>query len=188
MNIPISVEYLLSNLFGKHRYQGAVGPRSLATWKDDLVRIFTYVRKAIHCSVHGDDAHRQHMESRCDEAIADIKAVRNEDTANGEAIAALIGLCLDLLGGVPDNRDQQAPWNDSFWTLRRYRSLSYTRTPNQIVAHVLRCAELEGPNARPLYEDLANHLQSQSRGDARKFLAWYREKYPDRFVAEIAGR
>jgi hypothetical protein len=45
MYVPISFEYLLSNLFGKLQYHGYVGAVSSKIWKRDIGKIAKYIRK-----------------------------------------------------------------------------------------------------------------------------------------------
>lgn len=185
LHLPLSFEHLLSRLFGKSNYHGMTGEYSLSDWKHEIIRIFEYLKKAIHYTASGDAGHQRRMEQLCGRAIESLRAATNSDAVNVQAIEALATMCFEILGGVPDNWDRRAPWHPRYWTLIEHRSLHYVRTPEQVARHLLRCGEdRRGQGGWPSSKTVFNRYR---REQARDFVEWFRHSYPELFEREFFG-
>ncbi len=185
MYAPISIEYLLSSLFGKLNYHGYVGSVSIPTWRKDLIKTTKYIRKAIEINVQCDAIHKSSLLETCDrlqEQLAKSKTVTSLHAAAFEHQTKLIFL---LLGNMPDHWRSRAPYSDKHWELDGHRTMQYQQTSAQNAYLLINLADIRKQlHVKPKnYEDLHDAFYRGSGGDPEVFLDWFKKEFPTEYCS-----
>lgn len=180
INIPISFEYLLSFLFGKHNYHGHCGFRPLATWKKEQLKLIKTIRKAVKINIDSDIYHCNGIIKTCDFAIQQIKDAKTKDAVNTAMIEYCVKIIFALLGNFPDNWDKKGTSNWQTWKLDSFRKLIYTSTVDNKANLILSLAESSKYGGKlPSDRDLFMKRIFEFAGDSEKFVNWFKYKYPE---------
>jgi hypothetical protein len=105
------------------------------------------------------------------------EALNGRGNAGIEMILSIMGIVLELLGGVPDYSDRTVLRRYHYYYLHGLRTLQYYQTPYQKVNTIL-----EAIHYKP-YCDYHKNDRNDVYGhtyhmDPADFLKWYKEKYP----------
>lgn len=178
--VPISIEYLMSELFGKLQYHGYVGAVSRSTWKKDLLKVAKYIKRAVLLNVETDAIHRKKVLATCDALLQDLGAASTINAANAAVIEHLIRLVFLLLGNMPDHWRRRSPYSDSFWKLNGHRTLHYSQSVEQKVATLINAVDIQKRVEVPLEEhpNLHEAFYLGFKGNSSEFLTWFKNKYP----------
>ena len=180
VNVPISLEYLFSSLFGKAKYHGYVGAVSARTWKKDLAKTAKYISKAIELNARTDAFHRRELLETCERLISHIEGAKTVDQANVAAVESLVRLVFMLLGDVPDHWNKKSPYRDSSWRLDAHRSHQFCQSSVQKVRLLIDLVDQRGCLKLDLgeYGSLLEAYVRCSGGSPDEFLEWFKREYP----------
>jgi hypothetical protein len=180
MYVPISVEYLLSALFGKLNYHGYVGAVSKSKWQKDLTKVATYLKKSIEFNVHTDTIHRARLLRSCDDLVEKLKKTKTINDINAVTIECLTRLAFLLLGNMPDHWRRRAPYQDRFWRLDGHRSIQYHQTTEQKAYLLIHLVDIKKEFDISIkdYRDLHDAFYRGFKSKAHPFLLWFKHEYP----------
>lgn len=141
-------------------------------WKNAMKKLVRKVEIAIKRNIDTDAIHR----GRIDRHIRRIKeAIDAGQESELQAIAELLFLTFELMGGMPNNREVKHATKEGYFDLRRHRTVHYLQSPAQKAALVLDAAEWGMFKEHLSVRDIADQYWGK---DKVKFLAWFKEKYP----------
>ncbi len=178
---PMSFEYLMSSLFGMQFYHGFVGYLRLTIWKKELIKILKAVKRAIDLNIDTDEFHRNELISRCDFGMRKLRESKYKDELDANMIESLIRIVFLLLGEMPENARRRSTSNPKCWKLDRARKITYVQTLQQKTWLILHLARKKCEKA-PDYDELWEKLCVEYRGDHRRFIKWYKDTYPDKYL------
>ena len=89
-------------------------------WKHLLDKLISKIEIAINLNLSTDGIHREDIEFYLDSLKRNIKDKTNTDP---EIIIALVDLCFELLGGMPDNTNNKHANKEKHFNLKNKRSL-----------------------------------------------------------------
>ena len=181
--VPISVEYLMSALFGKLNYHAYVGGVGRATWKKDLRKVAKYIKKSIELNPNTDAHHKSELLQTCDRLEKKVKEASTIDQINVATIEKLIRVVFLLLGNMPDHWRRRSPYADRFWELDGHRTLGYTQTDEQKAYLIINLVDIgKRYDIRVKgYEDLHDVFYRRFKGKASEFLGWFKKSYPETY-------
>ena len=104
--VSIDMEHMLSFLFGKQKYHGAVGYTSFKTWKDHVQKILVPLRKKVEKAKLAKE-NRERALSLLGEMEESAKKASSSAPMNSHLVSCLLKLSFELMGGVPDNWDKK---------------------------------------------------------------------------------
>lgn len=179
-NVPISVEYLFSALFGKVPYHGYVGTVSVTTWKKDLAKTGRWIKRAIELNARTDSFHRSELLETCDRMISNVEGAKSATEANMKVIESLVRVVFMLLGDMPDNWNQKSPYRNSFWRLDAHRSRQFSQSPVQKVRLLIDLVDRRQRVKLDLgeYGSLREAYADRSGGNPEQFLDWFKSEHP----------
>lgn len=178
--VPMSFEYLMSSLFGQQFYHGYVGYLRLKRWKKDLIKILKTVRKTIEINIDTDEFHKNELCSKCDLGIRKLKESKYKDQLDVNMVESLTRIVFMLIGDMPENSRKKSTANPKCWKLDQARKITYVQTLHQRVWLIMHRARIRGEK-NPDYDELwEKHFEY--RGDKRRFIEWYKEAYPDKYL------
>ena len=183
ITVPISYEYLMSGLFGKLNYHGHVGALITKYWKRDILKINKYIKKTIRLNVQSDQIHLNAMLKICDELEKQTKDSKTINGVNAAFVELYTTLIFLLLGNIPDHWNRRSPYADRFWLVNGHRSLEYHQTNLQKTYLIINAVDIRKIVKINLddYEDMHQAFYRGAKGDADRFIAWFKNTYPEKY-------
>ncbi len=183
--VPLSYEYMMSHLFGKHHYHGHVGSHSKSSWKKDLRKINKYIEKSININVQTDSYHKGMLLYLCDCLDEKVSKAKSINEINVSFVETYVRLIFTLLGNFPDHWRRKAPYADRFWELDGHRSLSFSQTDEQKAALVINLVDIK----KAINVELEGHENMHEafwacNSNPTKFINWLKAEHP-RVYCEI---
>jgi hypothetical protein len=181
--VPKSMQIQLARLFGEASKEAKATTRTPAEWRRALRRVLADLDKYLDENVTTDEMHRFMLATGL---WAASEALKEEDFWPGYT-EGLTRFALSLLGDYPDHRKQRLHGKrKSHYSLRRFRSVVYSQTPEQKVKTLFGTSSFGVPklstNPITLWREYVARVQSPSY---RKFLQWYRKHYPQDYAAVL---
>jgi hypothetical protein len=177
--VPGSVAVMLARLFGTGSTEARATTRSPTQWKKALRRVDEELLSYLESNIHTDPIHETMLHIALDDAE---KALETDDfwPAYSEAI---IRLALFLMGDYPDHRARKTGVKRAdHYDLRRYRTIVFTRDPEQ-KHRSLYLARALGASAFDPRDAWYSYRGRVGRKATRKgFMRWYREKHPGEYA------
>jgi hypothetical protein len=134
----------------------------------------------IRKSIAGDDAHRDYIIQRCDVMKNAIKRRKGKDELNCFVAQFGFEILFDLVGGLPQNWQKPKTRPDLVTAPPPFRTLTYSRTPEQRSQQILDAAYRNRLGDRdPKFELLYEIFDRVCKKDGQKFLASIKQLYPD---------
>jgi len=180
VHVPITYEYMMSHLFGKHNYHGHVGGLSKTAWKKDLRKINKYIKKSVDINLNSDAYHKGMLAYLCDcldQKISDAKSLNEVNVSFVETYTRLI---FTLLGNFPNHWNRKAPYAERFWELDGHRTSAFVQTDEQKAALVLNLVDIKKAISVEL-KDFENMHEafSKCKSDASLFIKWLKKNHPE---------
>jgi hypothetical protein len=173
----------LARLFGDASKEAKAITRTPAEWRRALRRVLADLDWYLDENVTTDEMHRFMLATGL---WAAGEALKEEDFWPGYA-EGITRFALTLLGDYPDHRKQRLHGKrKGHYSLKRFRSLVYSQTPEQKVKTLFGTSTFGVPklstNPMHLWRQYVAQVQSPSY---RKFLQWYRKNYPRDYAAVL---
>ena len=180
MHVPLSVEYLFSDLFGKLNYHGYVGSVSVTTWRKDLLKTTRYIRKAIEINVHCDSGHKHRLLEACDRLLEHLGKAKTIAAIHAVMFEYQTRIIFLLLGNMPDHWRIRSPYSSKFWQLDGHRTLQYQQSASQKAYLLINLVDIRKQlSVEPKdYHDLHDAFYRGCNGDPDKFLEWFKSEFP----------
>lgn len=145
-------------------------------WKKLCSRLINTLERCIDVNVDTDMLHKRGMNRYI--IIAKRGLEKDEDT-NPNTIFALLGICIELLGGSPDNRPKLIvnKHKNNFYT-GSYRSINYSISLMQKRNIIMKSAK--SGEFKDYY--LHNDLNILYEDNPKEFLNAFKERYPEAYA------
>ena len=193
INVPLSFEHLLTQLFGQSFYNVSAGVHWSGVWKIYLSKLITAIENSILVNVDTcDTSHKKKLMLLCKGALKKIKEGKNKDELNIAAIESLTRIVFELMGQMPDNWTPQKLKGSvkcfKSWELDGHRKLTYTQTTHQKVMLILSSADSGAYTDRlPGQCELHDKFWHSPKlggfgGDSNKFIQWFKKEYQDIYL------
>lgn len=128
--ITIDVEHFLSFMLGKDSTHGLAGGDE-AVWVKEARRLTRHLRRYVQSNAQTSNDHLREMLACLDKMGESFK---NPRTREPELFSAAVELCVLLLGARPNHWDRRSVNHSKHFRLDRYRTLTYSQTPEQKAA------------------------------------------------------
>lgn len=173
--VSIAMEDMLRFVLGRGYDHCHSRSFSRAEWKRVVAKLVSKLEIAISKNVETDGIHRLSIRYQLERAKDALKA---RPTAEPQLSVALICLCFELMGDLPDNRKVNKTQETNF-ELHRHRSVYYLQQPRQKAKLILHTANWEQFKKRYKASDIESKWYCDYDQDPQKFLDWYKATYPD---------
>ncbi len=144
-------------------------------WKHILKKISSKLTIAIKRNINTDYIHSEQLQNSLEHINRNIKDKINSDT---DIILALVGLCFQLIGDLPNNSDKKHATNEKLFDLDTKRSIYYLQNNKQKMKLILDSANHTPFNDYYSYDDLMSKLYLDFNSNPRRFNEWYKSEYP----------
>lgn len=175
--------YLLSLLFGKRNYHGFVGQHDIGSWKTQMVKVFRAISRSITLNIDSDEYQINELSSLIERYCANVKKADSIDKINVLTIEALIKICFQLLGELPNNWDKKATSHSQAWILNTFRKVSYSQNLDQKVNLLISLTnDVDYSKRLPKRNILEAKLYDQLNNDKKEFIAWFKKEYTEVYL------
>jgi hypothetical protein len=143
-------------------------------WKSLLKKLVSKIGMAIEVNVVTDYIHFKQINLQL-ECIK--RCITEKDNTDPENIIALIGLCFELLGGLPDNKHRKYANKERYFDSSIKRSMHFIQNPSQKARVILESA---------WYEPFKNYYSHDVIHDkffldfgcvSQDFINWYKAEF-----------
>ena len=180
--VPRACQVQFARLFGSVSAEAKAQERSLSDWRRSLRHTLVELERYLEENVTTDQVHRIMLQSGIEAARHSLDT---EDFPFGY-IEGITRVALLLIGDYPDHRKRKpGRKRTAHYDLTRFRSLSYTQTPNQRLQTLIAAFRVPVPmvSKNPLEALREFRAQSEYDGSYRDFLRWYAHAYPKDYAA-----
>lgn len=176
VKFSIPAEDQLRKLFGKNFNGFHHAIFDSIKWKNICSRLINTLDRCIAVNLDTDRLHKEQINRYIMIAKRGLEMDENTDP---NTIFALFGICMELLGGSPDNRHKLIINNhrNNFYT-GTYRSINYSILPMQKLRIIMKSAHYDEFKKYYSLEDL-NILYEDN---PQEFLNAFKENYPKAYA------
>jgi hypothetical protein len=165
------LRYILGSYYN-HLHGAELSERQ---WKHILKKLLSKIEWAIENNLYTDGIHKK----KIDFQLNCLKqSVEDKDNTDPEIVIALISLCFELIGSLPDNRDRLHANKKGHFKLSRRRSIQYIQYPRQKVSVIIDSSWYEPFKDFYTYNDILSKFALEFSNNALNFLSWYKAEYP----------
>jgi hypothetical protein len=173
----LQVEHFLSQMFGKTSTHGLAAALEAndRVWRQYCKKLMDNLERYVTANVLTDKQHWRQIT----ENLASLKSSLRlpADTREPYLVSGLVGLCLLLLGGLPDHWAKKRVGARHHFPLDQCRSLHYTQSASQR-HHMIR-TELQKKGALPIVSEVNTQSSAARRsGQYHQFLEWFKTTHP----------
>lgn len=145
-------------------------------WKKICSRLINTLERCIAVNIDTDSLHKKQINRYIMIAIRGLEMGKNTDP---NTIFALFGICMELLGGSPDNRHKLIinKHRNNFYT-GSLRSINYSISPMQKLRIIMKSVHFDEFKKYYSHNDL-NILYEDNN---KNFLNAFKEKYPEAYA------
>ncbi|PKP61921.1 hypothetical protein CVT91_01360 [Candidatus Atribacteria bacterium HGW-Atribacteria-1] len=186
IEVPLSFEHTMSNLFGEKNYHGHVVWVKKTEWKRDLLKIIKYIKKAIEINIESDIYHENKLGNLLD-LEKRIKEHKDINELNIEIIEIFTIVIFELIGRLPGHLHCKHPYSDNFWELDEFRKIVYLRSDSQkanLIIHIVDVIKKYKITIPTKYLNLRELYSFKFESNPVMFLDWFKSEYP-KFYCEI---
>ena len=175
VKLSIPAECLLTRLLGRRYFTIHGVSIKEKKWKRILVGLLKSLKRSIDLAMDTDAVHKAEV-NRYLYIIE--QSVESKDTTDPEIILSLLGICYELLGGLPDNRKKKIINNHkNNYKTDKMRTLHFIRSPQQKFNVIMQSALHD--EFKSYYSE--DELWGNFRGDMRDFISWFKNEYPEAY-------
>ena len=174
IELSYTSEKLLIKIFGQNM-QYIHGPLNEKRWKRILTKLNKSLKSAFEVNVQTDSFHHHCIISKLSKIDDAIHSNDNEDI---EIILQLYATIFELLGQLPDNSKLKIVNKKQHFFLNGMRKIYYFQTDFQKVRTILTASKNEPFSYTHSYDELFNFYIYECNQNAKKFLDWYKNSYP----------
>ncbi|HEY2955522.1 MAG TPA: hypothetical protein VGK89_09790 [Candidatus Eisenbacteria bacterium] len=185
----MGLEVILRDHFGLEAMLHIHDQTSLDSWRGCMSCYFTSMDKAIRDTVVGDLRQIRELREACQSAADRAKRARSHAKVLTAAVEDLAMLCFRILGGGVVQRGVRRGSRTN-WSVARYRSLFYARSPRQMAIEILDHARFwrdalpkNAPSEAELIAKRGKAYGKVKTVDEAAFVEWYRREYPEAYAA-----
>lgn len=173
INVPAFITDDLWRVLGKFYSQSSSStPYSASKWKRAMKKLITKLEIAIKRNVDTDAIHRQSIERH----VRLVKeAIHAGTEAEPQVIAEVLFLAFELIGGMPKNTEVEHASKESYFDLRRHRTIHYLQSPKQKARLIFDTAGWKIFNKHYSRREIEDQYSGK---DSVKFLAWFKQTHP----------
>lgn len=188
VEIPLEVEHFLSLMFGKWSTHGLCGGMTEADWRTWCRKMIRSLGKYVSANVVTDAHHRE----RIQRTLARMSEAVDSPNREPELVSALVGMCLLLLGGMPDHWEKKKVNRPEHYNLDAHRTVHYCQSPQQkarlifdkcIWPRVLEARGEPEEEVQALWDLYITACRSKSYA---KFVEEFRKAHPEEFLRLFA--
>lgn len=171
INVPAFITDDLWHVLGKFYSQSSSSTiYNAVKWKKALKKLIKKVEIAVDRNVDTDAIHRQKIDRHVRLAKEAIHAGMDSEP---QVIAELLFLTFELIGGIPKNTEVEHASKESYFDLRRHRTIHYLQSPEQKARLIVDTASMFNKHYS------RSEIEDQYFGkDTVKFLSWFKQKHP----------
>lgn len=148
-------------------------------WKHILKKLLSKIEIAIKRNLSTDYLHRKKIKFKLD---CMRRSINHKGNTDPEHIIALSGLCFELLGGLPDNRERKHASKEQYFDLSPMRSVHFIQSLGQKVRVIFESAWHEPFRNFYSYNDIFEKFWSDFGGKPQAFVDWYKSQYPELYA------
>jgi len=175
VRLSMVAESLLMSLLGARYYPIHGAWLRPEKWNKILHRLVEALERSVSLSLDTDFRHRAEIERYLYIAKQGLNQKGNTDP---EILLALLGVCFELLGGLPDNsRKTIVNRHANNYRTDAFRTVHYVRNSAQKARLIMLSARYEEFRQHYSERDLRDHY----KGDPVEFVSWFREAYPEAY-------
>lgn len=144
-------------------------------WKRILRKLVAKIEIAIEANILTDHIHRKRITFQLECMKRCLAEKGNTDPEN---IIALISLCFELIGGLPDNRQRQHANKKNYFDLSAKRSVHFLQSLRQKVSVILESAWHDPFKDFYSHDDLHDKFYLDFGCRSQEFVEWYKAEFP----------
>jgi len=175
VSVSFFAEDMLRYILGSYYNHLHGAELSEKRWKHIIEKLLTKIEWTIDLNLYTDGEHKSDIEFQLNCLKRSVKETENTDP---EIIIALISLCFELIGSLPDNRGRLHANNRSHFNLSRKRSIQYIQNPSQKVSVIIDSSRDEPYKNFYTLDSIVKKYALEFSRNAREFLDWYKTEYP----------
>jgi len=148
-------------------------------WKHLLNKLVSKIEIAIEVNLITDHIHSKRINFQLE---CMKRCLAEKDNTDPEHVIALIGLCFELLGGLPDNRQRKHANKKKYFDLSAKRSVHLMQSPRQKVRVILESARHEPFKDYYSHDDIHDKFYLDFGCRSQEFIGWYKTEFPQLYA------
>jgi hypothetical protein len=148
-------------------------------WKHILSKLVAKMEIAIEVNLLTDNIHYKRINFQLDCMKGCLSEKGNADP---EHVIALIGLCFELLGGLPDNRRRKHANKKNYFDLSAKRSVHFIQSLRQKARVILQSAWYEPFKDFYSHGDIHDKYYLDFGCRSQEFIDWYKTEFPQLYA------